>query len=568
MPKVAGFYINSAGKELLKKLKALFPEMEVKKLNKNTLKEVWEEADVLIFVMATGIVVRSIASLITEKRRDPGVLVISEGGEFVISLIGGHQKNSNLLAKEVAMFLRAKPVITTASDLKGIPAFDNWIKRCGLKVLNPELLPKTMGLLNQKKELSFFVEADFKSKLFPFSKVVSNVREADVILTNKRTSFSDKLVLIAPNLWIGIGLHSEANLEEVEKEVKELLSKSGLEFLAIKGIATIEEKCNHPVLIKLRERLGVELRCFKKEELKEVKVKNPSIKVSEYIGVESVCEASAILASGGKLVVEKHKFKDFTVAVAEEPYSIKGKLFVVGTGPGDPKYMCLRAVEVLFEAEVIIGYKRYLELISSFLSGKLVYSLGMTEEIKRAKLAIEEALGGRIVALVSGGDPGIYGMAGLVLELIAKLDEPLDVEVVPGISALNACASLAGAPLTADFCVISLSDRLIPFEEIMKRLEIFAKSGLPIVMYNPGSKGRRKHILKAKEILLKYRSGETPVAIVKDAMRDSQKVEFIKLSELSESHGNMSTTVIIGGKESFICKNWLITPRGYSRKYR
>ena len=567
MDKVTGFYLNQRGKKVLMRLKAIFSEMKIKRLNKVKLKEAWRDSELLIFVMATGIVVRSVAELLKGKGRDPGVIVISEGGESVISLIGGHQKRVNVVAKEIALFLGSNPVITTSSDLRGIPAFDSWIKRCGLKVLNPKLLPRTMEVLNSKKELKIFVDADFRSKLFTFSKPVDRVEDADVILTNKSYPVSNKLVLIVPNLWIGIGLHLNVERGEIEEGIKRVLREKGFEISAIKGISTVEDKCDHSALIELKNRLGIELKCFKKEELGCVKVKNPSFKVSKHIGVESVSEASAILASGGRLVVEKQKFKDFTIAVAEEPYSVKGKLFVVGTGPGDTKYMCLRAIEALFESEVIVGYKRYLELIEPFLKGKLIYSSRMTEEVKRVSLAIEEALGGRVVALVSGGDPGIYGMAGLVLEIIARSGISLDVEIIPGISALNACASLVGAPLTVDFCVISLSDRLIPFEEIIKRLELFAKSDVPIVVYNPGSKGRKKHILKAKEILLKYRPGDTPVAVISDAMRNSQKAELLKLSELSEFHANMSTTIIIGGKESFIYKNWLITPRGYSRKF-
>jgi len=165
---------------------------------------------------------------------------------------------------------------------------------------------------------------------------------------------------------------------------------------------------------------------------------------------------------------QKRILKNITIAVAEEIYRIPGKLYIIGTGPGKIEYHTLKVLTILREAEVVAGYKTYLKFLKKLLPGKEIYNFSMTEEIKRAKKAIEEALKGKIVALISGGDPGIYGMAGLVLEILGKNNLSLEVEIIPGISALNACSALIGAPLMNDFAVISLSDRLTPWEELKR----------------------------------------------------------------------------------------------------
>ena len=196
----------------------------------------------------------------------------------------------------------------------------------------------------------------------------------------------------------------------------------------------------------------------------------------------------------------------------------------------------------------------------------------MTQEVDRCKKAVELAMTGKTVSVISGGDPGIYAMAGLVFETIKGQESgvrshELSVEVVPGISALNACASRLGAPLMHDFASISLSDRLTPWEMIEKRLEAAAMADFVIALYNPKSKGRAEHINKAQEIILKHRHPETPVGIVKAAMREDERIIITDLKNMLHHEIDMQTTLIIGNSRTFTWENRMITPRGYERKF-
>ncbi|WP_155591418.1 precorrin-3B C(17)-methyltransferase [Lysinibacillus cavernae] len=249
----------------------------------------------------------------------------------------------------------------------------------------------------------------------------------------------------------------------------------------------------------------------------------------------------------------------------------KGKIFVVGFGPGDFKHITTRAVEALQQSDMIIGYKTYVELIQDLVNAKSIISTGMTEEVSRAQEAVRQAEAGSIVSVISSGDAGVYGMAGLVYEVLIELGwteaTGIEVEIVPGISAINSCASLLGAPIMHDACTISLSDHLTPWNLIAKRVEAAAMADFVIALYNPKSGRRTRQIVEAQRILLEYRSPDTPVGLVKSAYRDRQEVTMTTLAEMLEHDIGMLTTVIIGNSSTFFYDNKMITPRGYQRKY-
>ncbi|MDR6999766.1 precorrin-3B C(17)-methyltransferase [Neobacillus niacini] len=248
-----------------------------------------------------------------------------------------------------------------------------------------------------------------------------------------------------------------------------------------------------------------------------------------------------------------------------------GKLLVIGFGPGDAKHITERAKEALQESDIIIGYKTYVDLIKGLLSGQQIISTGMTEEVSRAQEAVKQAEQGKKVAVISSGDAGVYGMAGLVYEVLVekgwKKDSGVEVEVIPGISAINSCAALLGAPIMHDACTISLSDHLTPWELIEKRIEAAAQADFVIALYNPKSGRRTRQIVEAQKILLKYRSPETPVGLVKSAYRDSQNIVMTNLQDMLDHEIGMLTTVIIGNSSTFFYDDLMITPRGYQRKY-
>ena len=250
-----------------------------------------------------------------------------------------------------------------------------------------------------------------------------------------------------------------------------------------------------------------------------------------------------------------------------------GRLYIVGVGPGHHDHMTFRAKEAIAESDTIVGYATYVNLVEDLIQDKDVYSYAMTQEVERAHQCIDLAKSGRTVSLVSSGDPGIYGMAGLIYEMLAESgwdpESGLPVEIIPGVSALNSCSAIVGSPLMTDFAVLSMSDLLVPWEVIAKRVEAAAAGDFVIVVYNPASKRRINQLRDARQIILKYRPPKTPVAIIKGAYRNSQTVVLTTLEELPDHADKlgMISTVIIGNSSTYTYKDLMINPRGYRSKY-
>ena len=252
---------------------------------------------------------------------------------------------------------------------------------------------------------------------------------------------------------------------------------------------------------------------------------------------------------------------------------MSGKLYIVGVGPGSHDHMTFRAKSAIEESNTIVGYETYVNLVQDLIHGKDVYRYAMTQEVERARQCIDLAESGRTVSLVSSGDPGIYGMAGLIYETLAERGwspkDGLPVEVIPGVSALNSCASIIGSPLMTDFAVLSMSDLLVPWEIIIKRVEAAARGDFVIVIYNPSSKKRIHQLQDTRKLLLKYRKPSTPVAIIKGAYRESQSVVLTDLEHMEEYSNRlgMISTVIVGNSSTYAYEELMINPRGYKSKY-
>lgn len=249
----------------------------------------------------------------------------------------------------------------------------------------------------------------------------------------------------------------------------------------------------------------------------------------------------------------------------------EGCLAVIGIGPGSDQHITPIALDAIAASDTVIGYSTYIRLVKHLVKGKNVIRTGMTEEIHRARAAIEEARSGRKVCLVSSGDAGVYGMLSLVYQVLEEMnwkegDSPT-LQVLPGISAINSCASLIGAPLGHDYCCISLSDLLTPWPSIVRKIECAAEADFIIGFYNPASGRRQRQIVKAKEILMKFRSGATPVSIIKSAYRRQQEIVLSDLANFLGYEIGMNSTVIVGSTQTYVYNGKMITPRGYSNKY-
>ena len=240
-----------------------------------------------------------------------------------------------------------------------------------------------------------------------------------------------------------------------------------------------------------------------------------------------------------------------------------GKLFVVGIGPGGPLDRTRRAEEAIAKSSVVAGYARYLELVGDLTAGKELIATGMTHEVERCRAALERAKAGKTVSLVSSGDPGVYGMAGLVLELAAADGWNLPIEIVPGVTAANALAARLGAPLMCDFATISLSDLLVPWETIRRRIEAVAAADLVVALYNPRSRKRTHQLDEAAAIFGRYRPGATPVGVGTALGSPEERILFSDLAHFLELPIDMRSVVIVGNRSTKGIASRFVTPRGY-----
>ncbi|MBU1056056.1 MAG: precorrin-3B C(17)-methyltransferase [Proteobacteria bacterium] len=556
-----------------------------------SLTEHFYEYEAHIFIMASGIVVRSIAPLIRDKASDPAVLVIDEKGKHVISLVSGHLGGANDLSARVASALGAEPVITTATDVSGIVAVDEIAQRIGAKVENKEMIKKvSASMLNNAPvalicdyELfeTYYGKAGYKPDHFekPNAAALSNYA-AVCFITEKIFELDkellEKSLFIRPHsLFVGIGCNKNTSQKEISDAVCEVFEQQGLSPISIAGVFTIDKKKDEAGLLEYVQTIGLNLQYYNAETLDNIDAEGmsaPSAYAQKYVKAKGVAEPAALLGAGpgSQLIVAKQKKGNVTVAVARKkdicPAKDKGKLFVLGIGPGDLDYMTEHVRRVLKSSDVIAGYGKYIELVEPVIKGKEIISTGMTKETERVDKAIQAAAEGKTVSLICSGDAGIYGMAGLVYERMVSAGIEIDIEVSPGVTAAAAAASLLGAPLTNDFITISLSDLLTPTETVIKRIEITAASDMVTAVYNPVSKRRKELITRLQAEFLKYRDKKTPVGVVTHALRKGQKKEIRTLSNFLDCDMNMNSVIIIGNSDTVVINGHMVTKRGYERK--
>ncbi|TVR98509.1 MAG: precorrin-3B C(17)-methyltransferase [Rhodospirillales bacterium] len=538
----------------------------------------------LVGVCAAGILIRALAPLLGDKRREPPVVAVAEDLSVAVPLLGGHH-GGNAIARAIADAFGATPAVTTGGDVRLGLALDD--PPPGWTVANPEAAKAVSAALLASRPVGLRVEAGDPGWLRASGAGWDEAGRPEVLVTDRAVPTPQGLVLHPPVLAVGVGCERGCDPAELEALVVQTLERHGLAPGAVACVASIDLKADEAAVHAVAGSLGAPpARFFTADalEAEAPRLWNPSEVVFREVGCHGVAEGAALAAAGadGALVVGKSRSRRATCAVARAAAAIdpgrtgqaRGSLAVVGIGPGGPAWRSPEASRALAEATDIVGYRLYLDLIADAIAGKRRHDFAMTQEEPRTRAALDLAAEGRAVALVSSGDAGIYGLAALVFELLDREDRPawnrLAIRVVPGISALQLAAARVGAPTGHDFAAISLSDLLTPWADIERRLEAVAAGDFVVALYNPVSRRRRTQLVAARDILLRHRPAETPVALVRNAGRDGEAVTVVPLSRLEPDLADMLTVVLIGNSHTRRIRRgqaeWVYTPRGYAGK--
>ncbi len=511
----------------------------------------WDHIDAFVLFLATGAAVRIVGPLLADKVTDPAVVCVDQAGRFAVALCGGHAGGANALARAVATTLGAIPVVTTATDATATPALDSWP---GLTAAG-DVAGVTVAMLDGRFPA---IENEMDWPLPPRFPAAGLGPER-LVVTDRATDAGrvGVAVLHPPSLVAGIGASTGAPADEVAALLSTVLAGAGLAQASVAEVATIDRRATDPAILGL----GLPVRAFTSEALAGVEVPTPSEVVRVAVGTPSVAEAAALAAAGpgAALVVPKRAGLHATVAIARRRRP-RGRLAVVGLGPGDGQHRTPAAERAVRRADVVLGYEAYVDACADLLSLRQdVVRSPIGDEVLRAKQAVAEAEAGRSVAMVCSGDAGIYAMASLVFEVGGHVE----IDVVPGVTAALASAALLGAPLGHDHAVISLSDLLTPWAAIEARVRAAAQADLAVVFYNPRSRGRHWQLHAARAILLEHRSPSTPVGVVTDATRAEQAVTLTTLVGLDPATVGMTTCVIVGSTTTRVIGDRMVTPRGY-----
>ena len=543
----------------------------------------WAECEALVCFLAAGAVIRLIGPLLDSKFADPAVVCVDEAARYAVALAGGHGMGGNALAARVAEVLGAKPVITTATDSTGIPGLDSlgWATEGAVAAVSRALLDGDPVRLDSERTWPLPAFPDVQpaspppggaSAVGTCSGSASAGSASDgsattggpggyrILITDQAVAADEwTAVLRPPSLAVGVGASRGVSAGELLGLIDGALADAGLSASSVTGLATVHAKAGEPGITEAAARRGWPVTAYPAELLAGVEVPNPRGAPLAAVGTPSVAEAAA-LTSGDDLVVTKRKSAMATVAVAR--IRPRGRLAIVGLGPGARDLLPPRAASELRRASVVVGLDQYLDQVRDLLRpGTRVLASRLGEEKARAAAAVREAAVGHAVALLGSGDAGVYGMASPAL---AQAGQDIDVVAVPGVTASLAAAALLGAPLGHDHAVISLSDLHTPWPVIRRRVQAAADGDFVVIFYNPRSRDRDWQLPAALEILAGQRPGSTPVGIVRSASRPGQRVTLSTLAKLDVTEVDMLSVVIVGCSASQVIAGRLVTPRGYT----
>ncbi|MET7752726.1 precorrin-3B C(17)-methyltransferase [Micromonospora sp. NPDC005367] len=543
----------------------------------DALRTAWAECDAVVAFLATGAVVRILAPLLGDKRADPAVVVVDEAARHAVALLGGHA-GGNALAVRVAALLDAEPVVTTAKDAVGLPGLDTlgWPVEGAVAVVARAILDgEPVRLIadaawplpalpeNVRPDPDDHADADA-------SAAADGGRGAEgaayrLLVTDRVVPLDGRTaVLRPPSLVAGVGASRGAPAAEVADLLRRVLADAGLSPASLRCLASADVKADEAGIVATAQTLGVPLVTRPAAQLAAVDVPHPSEVVRAAVGTPSVAEAAALLGTTGRpadadLLVPKTASAMATVAVAR--HAPRGRLALVGLGPGAPDLRTPRAVAELRRAAVVVGLDQYLDQVRDVLRpGTRVLASGLGAEQARARAAVSEAAAGRAVALLGSGDAGVYAMASPALEYA---DERIDVVGVPGVTAGLAAGALLGAPLGHDHAYLSLSDLHTPWEVIERRLTAAAEGDFVVLLYNPRSRARDWQLGAALKILGRHRPPSTPVGVVRNASRPGEWVQLATLADLDVTVVDMYGVVVVGNSDTRVVAGRMVTPRGY-----
>lgn len=540
----------------------------------------FEAGSAVVGLCASGILIRSVASLLAAKRAEPPVVAVAEDGSVAVPLLGGH-RGGNALARAIAEIAGGVAAITTAGDVRLGVALDE--PPPGWRIADPDRIKPVAAALLRGEPVALIEQAARAEWLRAGAIAWAKESKHRVVVTDRAVAPGcNTLVFHPPVLALGIGCERGCSAEEVADLARSVLAGAGLAADAVAAVVSIELKLGEPAIHALAAQLGVPARFFSAGRLlaETPRLTRRSPAVFRATGCWGVAEGAALAAagSGAALIVPKRTSRHATCAIAQAARPIaadavgrpRGKLAIIGIGPGDPSWRTPEASAALAQATDVVGYRLYLDLLGRALAGKRRHDSAIGAEEARVRLAFELAAKGRCVALVSSGDSGVYGLAPLVFELLDREARPewqaIELRVCPGISALQAAAARAGAPLGHDFCAISLSDLLTPWNAIRARLEAAAAADFAVALYNPRSARRQGLLTEAAAILLRYRSAETPVFIGRNLGRDREEQHIIPLAKLADAAIDMLSIILIGSSRTRRIDgnpSRLYTPRGY-----
>lgn len=541
-----------------------------------SLQRIWPELTGAVFFLATGATVRLIAPLLVDKHTDPGIVCVDESCRFAVALAGGHGGGANALAERVADRLGATPVITTASDSTGTTPLDELVAMldatvdgdlaaCGVAVLDgaPVLVRNPLG--------------------FPLPALPPNLGEHvdnpqwTVLIDDRLPSEEPDgpvLRLVPHTLVVGVGSAKGVPASAVTAALARLDSEHGLDLRAVRAFATLDRKADEAGILDAVTDWAFwhwqdesTLRTYPADVLSTVDVPNPSDAVLAEVGTPSVAEAAALHAAAeisgdGPVELVAPKLKGDNVTVAAARIRPRGRLAVIGIGPGAADLRVPRADAELRRASVVVGLTNYVDQIRHLLRpGTEIRASGLGAEETRAREAVELAESGRAVALIGSGDAGVYAMASPALE---RCTARVEVVGVPGVTAALASAALLGAPLGHDHAVISLSDLHTPWPAIQRRIRTAAEGDFVVCFYNPRSATRDWQLAEALAVLRDFRPASTPVGAVRQAGRGGQRIWCAPIAEFDEREVDMVTTVVVGSSQTRMVGGRMVTPRGYT----